>query len=59
MNHPWLNLAFYVVGSACTALGLVKLTALQPFSEAFTAFGAALLAAGRWDKVGVRAPRKP
>ncbi len=53
MNHPGLNLAFYVIGSACTALGLVKVATLQPFSEALTAFGAALLAAGRWDKLGI------
>jgi len=51
MNTLWFNLSLYVVGSACTACGLIKLPAIDPYSEALTAFGAAMLAVARWDRV--------
>jgi hypothetical protein len=51
MANRWVNLVFYVLGSASTAAALIQAAAFAPYAQALTAFGAALLAVGRWDKL--------
>ena len=51
LANKHVNLALYVIGSLCTAAAMINSLTIQPYVNALTTFGAALLAVGRWDKL--------
>lgn len=59
MNSQLFNVLCYLLGSMFSAAALINLPEVGPYTAAMGAFGAALLAAGRWDKVKMMPPGGP